>query len=29
VPEGIPACNALRGQICRDYVPYANETAMP
>ena len=29
VPEGFPACNSLRGQICRDYVPYENETVTP
>jgi predicted acyl esterase len=29
VPEGIPPCNALRGQICRDYVAFENESAAP
>lgn len=29
VPEGIPACNSLRGQICRDYEPYINVTVEP
>lgn len=28
-PEGLPGCPALRGQICRDYEPFTNETAEP
>jgi len=29
VPAGIPACVSLRGQICRDYEPYVNDTLEP
>lgn len=29
VPEGIPACNSLRGQICREYVALENESVTP
>lgn len=29
VPEEIPACNSLRGQICREYEPFVNETVEP
>jgi len=27
VPTDLPACTALRGQPCRDYVPYVNVPA--
>lgn len=29
VPEGRPACNSLRGQVCRPYVPFVNESVEP
>jgi len=28
VPESVPACNAYRGQPCRDYVEYTNTTTV-
>jgi predicted acyl esterase len=29
VPTGLPPCPGLRGEPCRDYVPYVNGTAAP